>query len=261
MRLELGLTLDEGAKLLDKTRSALGRIEKAETIADVHLVRSAMDVYQAYDPDVIELAREAARPGWWRAYGVRDHGFIGLETAAARSLETALVRLPSLLQTADYTRALLSSACSTWSRGQIERECAVRSIRQKRLTDEDGPLELSVIMDESALRKPIGGPVVMRRQLHHLVDMAERDTTSILVVPDELGAHPGMGGAFTVLEFQDDADPDTLSVQYAASSMLIDKRDEVDASKYVFNDLRSMTLSPSESLEFMKNLTVERYEK
>lgn len=107
MRQNVGLTLDEAAPLLDKTRSALGRIEKAETIADVHLVRSAMDAYQVYDPDAVELARDAMRPGWWQAYGVRDRWFIGLETAAVRSLEVALVRLPALLQTPDYTRALL----------------------------------------------------------------------------------------------------------------------------------------------------------
>jgi transcriptional regulator with XRE-family HTH domain len=194
MRLDLGLTLDEAARLLDKTRSALGRIEKGETIANVHLVRSAMDVYQTYDPDIIELAREAMQPGWWQPYGVRDRDFIGLETAAVRSREVALVRLPDLLQTADYTRELLSPTGSTWSRMQIEKECAVRSIRQQRLTEEHVPLELTVILDESALRRPLSDAAAMRRQLRHLVDMAEHEYVTVSVLPNAVGAHPGMVG-------------------------------------------------------------------
>jgi hypothetical protein len=259
MRQDAGLTLDEAAPLLDKTRGALGRIEKAETTADVHLVRSAMDAYQVYDPGAVELAREAMRPGWWRAYGVRDGGFIGLETAAVRALEVALIRLPSLLQTVDYTRALLTSAGSVRSRVQIENECAVRLIRQQRLTDEHAPLELAVLIDESALLKSVGGAEVMRGQLRHLLDQAEQDSVTISVLPDSLGAHPGMSGAFTVFEFEDDADPDTLWVPYATDSIRIEKMGEVAAGKETFNDLRSIAMPPIEAVGFIERLGIERY--
>jgi hypothetical protein len=256
MREGADLTLAEAARLLDKTRSALGRIEKAETVANVHFVRSAMDVYQAYDPDVIELARAAMRPGWWHGYGVLDRDFIGLETAADRLLEVALLRLPALLQTADYTRTLLRARGSTWSSARIEKECEVRSIRQQRLTDKQAPLELSVIMDESALRKLAGVPALMGRQLDHLVDIAELETVTISVIPHSVGAHPGMSNAFTVLEFYDDADPDVLWVPYVTGSIFVEKQDEVVASKGIVNSLRSMALPPSESMEFIKNLGV-----
>jgi hypothetical protein len=261
MRLDADLTLAEAARLLDKTRSALGRIEKGDTTANVHLVRSAMDVYQVYDPDVLELARAAMRPGWWRPYGVLDRDFIGLETAADRSLEVALVRLPALLQTAEYTRAALSSTGSTWSRARVQKECEVRSIRQQRLTDTRAPLELSVVIDEAALRRPASDSAVMRRQLDHLVGMAEQDSVTISVVPHAVGVHPGMGGAFTVLEFRDDDDPDTLSVRHVAGALLIDKNDEVTASKDIFNAVRSMALPPSESMDFIKKLSADRHSK
>jgi hypothetical protein len=258
MRQDVGLTLEEAAPLLDKTRSALGRIEKAETMADVHLVRSAMDVYQVYDPDAVALARDAMRPGWWQAYGVRDREFIELEAVAVRSLEVALIWIPVLLQTADYTRALLGAAGSRPG-VEIEKECAVRSIRQQRLTDGHTPLELSVIIDEAALRKPVGGAEVMRGQFRHLLEMAEQDTVTISVVPDTVGAHPGMSVACTLLEFEDADDPDTLAVQQIIYPVRIEKSAEVAAGKDVFRDLCPLALPPAESMDFVKSVGVERY--
>lgn len=191
--------------------------------------------------------------------GLADRWFIGLETAAVRSLEVALVRLPALLQTPDYTRALLRSAGPIRSTAQIENECEVRSIRQRRLTDGNAPLELSVIMDEGALRKPVGGAQVMRDQFRHLVDMAEREVVTILVLPDSGGVHPGMGGAFAVLEFEDDADPDTLVVPYVTDSLRIEKPGEVMAAKGTFDDLRSIALPPVAAMDFVRTLGVGRY--
>jgi hypothetical protein len=163
------------------------------------------------------------------------------------------------LQTSDYTRALLGSAGSVRPDAEIEKECAVRSIRQQRLTDDHTPLELVVIIDEAALRKPVGGVEVMRGQFRHLLDMAVRDTVTISVVPDTIGAHPGMGMAFTLLEFEDAADPDALAVQYITDSVRIEKSSEIAAGKDTFNDLCPLALPPAESLDFVKSLGVERY--
>jgi hypothetical protein len=116
-----------------------------------------------------------------------------------------------------------------------------------------------VIIDEAALRKPVGGAEVMRDQLRHLVDMAEREAVTILVIPDSVGVHPGMGGAFAVLEFEGDADPDTLLVPYVTDSIRIEKPGEVTAVKGTFDDLRSIALSPAAAMDFVKNLGVGRY--
>ena len=108
MRESKGLNLDEAARLLDKTRSGLHRIENAVSKADVHFVRSAMDIYDQYDPDLVELARAAAKRGWWRKYGIDDRGFVPMETEAATEHELSLVHIPGLLQTKDYINALLA---------------------------------------------------------------------------------------------------------------------------------------------------------
>jgi transcriptional regulator with XRE-family HTH domain len=91
MRESKGLNLDEAARLLDKTRSGLHRIESAVSKADVHFVRSAMDIYDQYDPDLVELARDAAKRGWWRKYGIDDRGFVPMETEASTEHELSLV--------------------------------------------------------------------------------------------------------------------------------------------------------------------------
>ncbi len=108
MRETAGLTLTEAAPRLQKTKSALGRIEKGETVADVHVVRSMMDLYDQYDETMEAMVRAAMVPGWWVAYGIKDRGFIGLETEAQTVLTSQLVYIPGLLQIEDYIRAIFN---------------------------------------------------------------------------------------------------------------------------------------------------------
>jgi transcriptional regulator with XRE-family HTH domain len=85
--------LAEAAERLDKTRSTLGRIEQGKTRADVHLVRSRMDLYDAWDDTPIDLAREAAKKGWWHSYR-QDRGYVEWETEARQVLELQLLFIP-----------------------------------------------------------------------------------------------------------------------------------------------------------------------
>jgi hypothetical protein len=75
--------LEEADANLDKTHSALGRIETGTTKADVHLIRSMMDIYDQYEPDLIDLVREANRPGWWQKYNIDEGGYLSTETEAS----------------------------------------------------------------------------------------------------------------------------------------------------------------------------------
>jgi hypothetical protein len=259
MREEAGLTITEAAPKLDKTRSALGRIENAETIADVHLVRSMMDLYDSFDPDLLDLVRQAIRPGWWVAYGIRDRGFIALETEAATSLTSQLMYVPGLLQTEAYMRAVFGTGKVHRSPKRLENDVTARLIRQARLTDEQAPLALVAIVDEAVLRKPIGGSKVMRAQLHHLVESARLDTVTLQVLPDSIGAHDGMDGAFTILEFTDEEDPDLLYVEHPIGAVHLEKPTEVREAKLIFDNLRSVALSPAESAAFIERVADERY--
>lgn len=105
LREQAGLSLEEAAKRLDKTRSTLGRIEQGKTRADVHLVRTMMDIYDIRDDNLLELARQAAKKGWWQAYpsgGGRSRGYTEWETEACEKLDLELLYIPGLLQTEAY---------------------------------------------------------------------------------------------------------------------------------------------------------------
>jgi transcriptional regulator with XRE-family HTH domain len=256
MREARGLNLDEAARLLDKKRSALHRIESGMTRADVHFVRSAMDIYDQYDADLVELARDAAKPGWWRRYGLDDRGFVPMETEAATELELSLVHIPGLLQTEDYINAVFAGGMEAFT-GPRRGSAAPRLYRQRRLTDEDSPIELAAIIDESALRKNIGGPEVMRAQLRHLVRQAELPTVTLQVLPNSRGAHPGLEGEFIVLGFPEAEDPDLLYVAYLTGSVHIEKPEEVTKAKLAFDHLRTVALSPSDSVGFVEQVARE----
>jgi len=257
MREQAGLTLEEAAPKLDKTRSALGRIETGTTKADVHIIRSMMDIYDRYDPDLVDLVREANRPGWWTKYDVDDRGYISMETEASTVLEFSIMNIPGLLQTEGYMRAIFATGKVQRSRARLANDVAARLHRQQRLTDEEFPLELVAIIDEAALRRMVGGAEVMRDQLGHLVMLSELSTVSVQVLPNAAGAHSGMDGAFIILTFPEDEDPSVLYVEYAIGSIQAEKSEEVAEARLVFDRLRSEALSPSDSVAFIERVADE----
>jgi len=256
MRESKGLRLEEAARLLDKTRSGLHRIESGTSKADVHFVRSAMDIYDQYDPDLVELARDAAKPGWWRRYGIDDRGFVPMETEAATELELSLLHIPGLLQIEDYINALFANGMTALAGGR-QGSAAPRLIRQRRLTADEFPIELVAIIDESALRKNVGGADVMRKQLRHLIQQAELPTVTLQVLPNSHGAHAGMEGEFIVLGFPEDEDPDLLYFAFISGAVHAEKPEDLAKAKLAFEHLRSVALSPADSVGFIDEVARE----
>lgn len=249
--------MEEAAPRLDKTKSSLARVETGKTRADVHLVRSMMDLYDHYDGTLIDLAREAVREAWWTKYGIADRGFLGMETEAAAELEMSLIHIPGLLQTEAYMRALFAQGLAE-VRGLMQGNgVAARLHRQRRLTDPDLPIELVAIIDEAALRANIGGAEVMRAQLQHLVRQARLSTVTVQVLPSRDGAHLGMEGEFILLTFPEDDDPDVLYISYITGALHIENPEEVEGARLAFDHLRSKALSPSESAAFIEQVSGE----
>jgi transcriptional regulator with XRE-family HTH domain len=255
IREEANFTLAEASKRLDKTRSALQRIETGVTRADVHFIRSAMDVYDIYDETLIEQAREAGKPPWFRAYGVEDLGYVDVETYAASVREFSGLKLPGLLHTEAYTRAFFAHSRRRRTPEQLRNDIEVCLIRQERLTSERDPLELSAIIDESALRRDLGGPEVMREQMRHLVEMAELPSVTLQVLP--LKAHSAMDGGFILLSFQDRDEPDLLYVEYVTGALHIEEDPEVRACRLKFDRLGVEALSPDDSVSLIERISQE----
>ena len=245
----------EASARLDKTRSALQRIETGFTKADVHFIRSAMDIYDHYDETLVEQAREAAKPPWFRAYGIKDMGYVDVETYAQSVKEFSGLKLPGLLHTEAYIRASFAHSRRRRTPEELRNDIEVRLIRQERLTSERDPLELTAIIDESALRRDVGGAEVMRGQLKHLVEVAGLPSVTIQVLP--LKAHSALDGGFILLSFLDRDEADLLYVEYVTGALHIEEDPEVRACRLKFDRLGVEALSPDDSVALIRRISQE----
>ena len=197
---------------------------------------------------LLTLARQANTPGWWSKYGdiLADwfESYLGLETAASviRTFELQFVH--GLFQTEDYARAVTLLGHTAAPAEEIERRVSLRIKRQDLLTSPKPPQVWSV-MDEAALRRPVGGRQVMRAQLKHLVEVAGLRHVTIQVVPFDRGGHAAAGGSFTILRFGEPDLPDVVYLEQLTSALYLDKREDVDHYLEVMNHLSTEALTPA----------------
>jgi transcriptional regulator with XRE-family HTH domain len=257
LRERAGLKLEEAAPRLDWSASKLSRIENAQQAVDVHWVRSMLDLYQVGADDwaeIIDLCREARQKGWWRPYGLGDDSYVGLETEASTIFDFTLAYVPGLLQTAEYARAVMKTVEIRRSREQLSNFVAVRLIRQQRLSSTDHPLGLNTVIDEAALHRVVGNPRIHAAQLRHLLQAALLDTVDLQVLPATVGAHPAMVSPFTILRFDGPDQPDIAYVEHTLGALLLEKEADVLRARLLFDRLRSVALSPADSVDLIKRL-------
>jgi hypothetical protein len=255
-----GLTIEAAAPQLDVSPSKLSRIENAHQGVDVHIVRSMLDLFDIGGSrweEIVELTREASVKGWWRAYGLDDRGYVPLEADATTVREFAVSTVPGLLQTADYARALFSTSLRSRSTVVLERDVTVRMIRQQRLTSAERPLLLLAVIDEGVLRRAPGSPTMMRAQLRRLIEAAELDTVTLQILPTAVTDHPGYDGAFTILSFDGLGEPDMGYGEHPMGAVHIEQEEHVARARLVFDRLRSVALSPTESVALIEQVVAQ----
>lgn len=259
LREEAGYTQEYAAQLMEWSDSKLSRVENGQTKADIHWVKSLLDIYDiggSRREDIEELTREALRPGWWKAYGTDDRGYVPLEDEAIAVSEYQVLLIPGLLQTEDYAR--VTFARSGLPNHRISNNVAVRMRRQERLAN-DRPLRLSAIIEEDVLRRPAGDHAMMHAQLDHLVEVAALPTVSVRIMPRSVGIHRGKEGAFIVLNYAEAEDPDLIYVEHCAGSVVLEKPDDVQAGKVAFTDLLAAALSEDDSLALIQRVNDEAW--
>jgi len=256
LREQAGLTLEAAAPAVDWSTSTLFRIETGQQAPDVHGMRSMLDLYDAGSvwDELVTLTREVRKRGWWRAYGLGDDSYVGVETEAMAVLDYTIDYVPGLLQTEDYSRALFAASIVVRTEEQLANAVSVRMIRQERLSSADQPLELTAIVDESALHRPIGGPDVLAAQREHLLSMAELRTVTLQVLPLAAGARAAMGSGLSILSFGDLGEPDMAYVDHALGAAQLNKSSSVAEAKLVFDRLRSEALPPTDSLNMIRRM-------
>ena len=261
LRAGAGLTSGEAARLVGWHQSKVSRIETGTSGAKPADVRLLLDAYGVTDPRLRELMTalagaddEGGRDHWWHAYrgilptAYRD--FISLESQASamRTLETTVV--PGLLQTPEYARAVTAAAVEGADEDQLDTLVQVRIARQDVLRGRP-PLALSAVLDEAVLRRQVGGPEVMARQLERLMEAARLPQVRLQVLPFTAGAHIGVTGPFVIFSFSSASDLDVVVLDHLTSSLYLERKEDLRAYTEAFDTLRAHALSPEETLDYI----------
>ena len=255
------LTGEAAAAQLGWSSAKVSRIETARTPVTVPDLRRLLDLYHVRDIDIgrlEDMARAARQRGWWDTYAgdlpLEYTTYISLEAEATSLSCYSVTVLHGLLQTEEYARAVLRSLLPI-PPGEVERGVRVRRLRQDRLHPADGaPVILRNILDESVLRRQIGGPDVMRHQLQDLVNAAGLPNVELRVLPFAAGAHPATAGPFTILQFPRFGEPEIVNVELLDSHIFIEGEKDVHRYTLVFSELSTKALDPDESLAFIKQV-------
>lgn len=256
-----GLDIKDAATHLECSTARVSRIENGQggVTPRAKDVRLLFELYQVKDDrllaELLDLVRESQEQGWWRPYeSIMPSGLdvlVGLESDATTEHVYELAYVPGLLQTPEYARALIEAGQGRIGKA-ADRLVQLRVDRQKVLAREPEPLELWVVIDESALRRPIGGLDVMRAQVKHLIEAARRDNIKIQVLETGRGAHAGLDGPFTILGLPDA--PTVVYIETQAGNLYVEKDRDVRRYVDLFGVLRVAALDFDQTAALLESL-------
>lgn len=239
-----GISASEAGYAIRATHSKISRMELGRVSFRERDVADLLTMYGVTDETertaFLSLASEANIPGWWHdSADILPNWFesyLGLEEAASVIRNYQVQFVPGLLQTADYTRAIVLLSHDGASSGELERRIELRLNRQKLLGRPDAP-HFWAVVDEAALRRPHGGPGVMRGQVEHLIECTKLPNVTLQVVPFSAGGHAAAGGPFCILRFAEPDLPDVVYLEQLTSALYLDRREDVDGYQVVMERL------------------------
>jgi hypothetical protein len=250
-----GLSREDVNTALEWSSMKSYRIETARVTVSPGDILQLARLYHLSDTDtdaLVELARQAKRLGWWKGMaqslpaGFSVHLELESTARAIRTYEAQFV--PGLWQTEDYARAVLSARSVTSTPEQIERQVTIRMRRQQILHRASPPApEIWAILDESVIRRVVGGRDVMRGQLAWLGEVSSSATATLQVLPFSAGAHMAAYGSFSLFDPAEQAFPVTASSDRPGGTLIEDDPAVISQYTMIFNHLRATSLNPAES--------------
>jgi transcriptional regulator with XRE-family HTH domain len=258
------LTVIEAAAKAGISQSKITKIELAQVKANRDDVLKLLDAYGETDPEqqtlLLSMVRDGNRTDWWEGHRTlrpKFGSYLGLESVATavQAYDTHLVH--GLLQTPDYTRALYRAGRPELLEHEVDQLVGFRLRRQENLTrDDPPPLTLWSIMDEAVLRRRIGGRETMYAQLQRLITAAALPNVTLLVMPDDLGAHPGVNGPLSLLQFETGTRP-VAYVECQAGNLYMEKDDDLRRCQQTINHTIAAALGPDQSLALIRRIAEE----
>jgi transcriptional regulator with XRE-family HTH domain len=251
LRNQNGLTVEQAADQLLCSPSKVSRMETGHGAATPRDIRDLCDLYgitdQAERDRMMKLARESKLQGWWQSYDLNYATYVGLEAEAVAISDFQSSVVPGLLQTADYARAGHEAYLPRLSNEQIEMQIQAKLTRQSLLTQANPPA-FRAVLDEAALRRVVGGPRVMRKQLDRLLEVARLPNVTLQIIPFTVGYHPGLESNFNILELPKPT-PSIVFVEGLVGSMYLERAEDLKRYQEVFKRLQTVALSPKDTID------------
>ncbi|MGH3564704.1 MAG: helix-turn-helix domain-containing protein [Pseudonocardia sp.] len=250
----------EVARRLGMSPSKISRIETGNSglqIEDVAALLGLYEVPAATRDELLDLVRRSEERGWWtRQPGLPKlwRSLIDFEAKATRVQNYEALVVPGLLQTAEYSRAILQGVAPTISEAELDDLVASRMARQAVLTRSSAP-QFFAVVDEGVLRRPIGEAGVMHRQLQHLLGAAERPHVTLRVVPLAAGAHAGLRGPFVILEFAEE--PALIYLENHSTVLFLEEEADVAAYRLALGTILQTALAPAATAELIVQIAAE----
>jgi transcriptional regulator with XRE-family HTH domain len=262
LRTERGLSVDDVTKRLLFSATKVSRLETGRAGASPRDIRDLCVLYEVTDPAererLMSLAREGKQRAWWQELALPYATYVGLEAEASSLSDYNTDIVTGLLQVEGYARALFAVTEPPLEPPVIEQRIEARMKRQAILDLDPGP-SLHCILDEGALRRPIGGPAVMRDQLARIVQVAALPRVTFQLIPLAIGAHPALDSTFVILQFDEAMVNDVVYVEGAVGNIYMESPADLQRYRQMFSRLRSIALSPDDSIALV-NRTLETYE-
>jgi len=260
LREQAGFSGAEVAKRIGMSTSKISRIETGNSGLQSEDVASLLGLYQvpvSVRDELLDLLRRSEERGWWtRQPGLPQlwRSLITFEAQAIRIQNYEALVVPGLLQTAEYAQAIIQGIAPTVSAAELDNLVAARMARQALLTESHAPQFFAAI-DEGALRRPIGEPGVMHRQLLHLLSAAAQPNVTLRVVPISAGAHAGLRGPFVILEFADETA--LVHVENQSTGLFLEEEADLSAYRLALGNMMYAALAPAATAELIAQIAVE----
>jgi transcriptional regulator with XRE-family HTH domain len=265
LREAAGLSLDDVAEQTDVQRGAVNRMENAATKPNPAYLRLLLPLYGVPEKQakaLTQLAKEVDQTGWWSKLAdsltSQYLDYIALESSAKEIHNYESTLVPGLLQTRRYAETVMREmeADPAVTDEMMASRVEARMQRKARLSGAD-PLALWAIVDESVLRRPTGGADVMREQLAHLIDVARQPNVTLQVVSNNIGAHVGMGGSYSLLRFPSDVEPDAVYVDTPVGELWLESQEATKLAAATFDRLRQAGLDNESTIRLIRKAAKE----
>ncbi|WP_327729175.1 helix-turn-helix transcriptional regulator [Streptomyces sp. NBC_00487] len=259
MRERAGMTATEAARHLGIGQGQLSNIESARFGVSPDRLRAMARAYscadQAFVEALVDISTDKSR-GWWETFReVLPPTLLNiaeLEHHATALCSANTAHVPGLLQITDHAREIFRQVVPEFSRSEIEHRVSHRLQRQA-LLDHNDAVPFRAIIHEAALRVPVGGPSVAKRQLDHIVEQSEQAHITVTVIPFAIGAYPGSGQNI-FYAYGPVPQLDTVSLDQSHGPVLVDAEAQLETYRMLLDRMEQAALKPSKSRDFIHNL-------